>query len=130
MFSFTVVCSSRITSFPTKIQTPQFPFAYQQGKDCLWVIENTKGMILEITFKFFMLREYDEEKGCLDYLEIHEGDKKQEKYIGRFCGNNSPKKIRTKLNTLKLHFHSSEEKKFGWYMGFQAEIKEEGGLYI
>lgn len=83
-------------------------------------------MIIEINFKFFMLRENDDQEGCLDYLEIHEGDGKTERYIGRFCGGNNPGVINSKLNRVKLHFHSAEVKKYGWYMGFQADVIEKG----
>ena len=83
-------------------------------------------MIIEINFKFFMLRENDDQEGCLDYLEIHEGDGKTERYIGRFCGGNNPGVIKSKLNRVKLHFHSAEVRKYGWYMGFQADVIEKG----
>ena len=74
-------------------------------------------MQVELDFPFFALRELDEENGCLDYLEIHEGDGNTERFIGRYCGT-------------KLHFHASSSKKLGWYMGFQANVKQRGELLL
>ncbi|XP_066927328.1 bone morphogenetic protein 1 homolog [Clytia hemisphaerica] len=120
----TDICSHHIKQFPTRIQSPDFPFAYKKGQDCLWVIESDKGMQIELDFPFFSLRELDKERGCLDYIEIHEGDGNSEKFIGRFCGTNSPKKIISSLNQIKIHFHASKKKRLGWYLGFQANIKQ------
>lgn len=120
------MCSHQITDFPTKIRTPDFPFAYRKGQDCLWVIEANTGMQIELDFPFFSLREIDEEYGCLDYVEIHESDGNTERFIGRYCGSNKPQRIVSKLKKLKLHFHADKRERLGWYMGFQANIKQRG----
>ena len=38
---------------------------------------------VELDFEFFRLRNIDANEGCLDFLEIHEGNDKEEKFIGR-----------------------------------------------
>ena len=83
-------------------------------------------MQIELDFPFFSLRGLDQEQGCLDYIEVHEGDANTEKFVGRFCGNNSPKKIVSSLNQIKIHFHANRKQSLGWYMGFQASIKQKG----
>ena len=83
-------------------------------------------MQIDLDFPFFSLRDLDKEEGCLDYIEIHEGDGQSERFIGRFCGMNSPKKIVSSMNQIKIHFHASSKKRLGWYMGFQANIRQIG----
>lgn len=118
----TDVCSHRITKFKTKIQTPQFPIGYQPEQDCLWVIEAHRGYKIKVEFLFFSLRELDEQEGCLDYIEIHEGDGSTEKFLGRYCGSNNPGTVISNVKRMKIHFHASKERDLGWYMGFQAEV--------
>ena len=86
-------------------------------------------MQIEIAFPFFSLRGLDKEQGCLDYIEVHEGDANTEKFVGRFCGDNSPKKIVSSLNQIKIHFHADKKQSLGWYMGFQAFIKQKGKVF-
>jgi len=83
-------------------------------------------MQIELDFPFFSLRELDKEKGCLDYIEVHEGDGNSERFVGRFCGSNSPKKIVSTMNQIKIHFHADKRQRLGFYMGFKANIKQKG----
>ena len=87
-------------------------------------------MQIELDFEFFSLRELDKEKGCLDYIEVHEGDGNSETFVGRFCGSNSPKQIISTMNQIKIHFHADKRQRLGWYMGFQAIITQNGMMYF
>lgn len=125
-----VDCKYVITQMNGSISSPSYPTTYRENIDCVWQISAPKGFRIHITFDDFDLREVDEEKGCLDYLEIREGTKVSSKFLSLNCGRNFPDDISTNSNNLRIFMHAtSGTARRG--QGFKARYRMEGlcGLY-
>lgn len=82
---------------------------YDHNVTCVWIIKNTNSpaKVLNITFTKFKL---EASTNCVfDGLEIYDGPSKDYPRIGRFCGDELPKKkgnIITSFNSVYLLFRS------------------------
>ncbi|XP_029048305.2 cubilin isoform X2 [Osmia bicornis bicornis] len=79
------VCGGTYTSFKGKIASPGYPNTYPLNSECIWIINNSPGNKLSLTFSEFELQQ--SENCDLDYLEIRE-DSGIGKLLSTSCGTN------------------------------------------
>ena len=101
-------CGQRLKDPLGYIQSPGYPRAYPAGKDCVWQINAPSGFRIKIQFHVFHFREVDSSRGCLDFLEMREGDQPLSKFTGRYCGRNNPGVRVLRTDKLRLSLHSDE----------------------
>lgn len=71
----------------------------------MWLVTAPEGYNINLTFTDFEFSDVDSRQGCLDYLEIREGDGPMSKFIGRYCGQSHPGPVWAG-NTLRVSMHS------------------------
>lgn len=104
--SFSVTdCSQRLTDPHGLVQSPDYPRSFDPDLNCVWQISAPEGYRIKLTFSDFVFHDVDSRRGCLDYLELREGDRPLAKFIGRYCGNDSPGEI-ISSNNLRISMHS------------------------
>ncbi|XP_076628821.1 cubilin [Colletes latitarsis] len=79
-------CGGTYTSYPGVIASPGYPNSYPLNAECVWILENSPGNQLILTFKEFELQQ--SENCDLDYLEIRE-DSGIGKIINVLCGTDA-----------------------------------------
>ncbi|CAK9795155.1 Cubn [Anthophora quadrimaculata] len=112
-------CGGTYTSYQGQIASPGYPNIYPLNAECIWIVKNSPGNNLTLTFSQFELQKSD---NCdLDYLEIRENNG-----IGRllniFCGTDA-ETVKTG-STLWIKFKSDGD---DVGKGFVAEFKVTGG---
>lgn len=108
LFLYSADCSRQLENPQGYVQSPGYPRAYPAGKDCVWQINAPSGFRIKVQFSEFHLREVDSSRGCLDFLEMREGNLPLSKFTGRYCGRNNPGEMVLPSNRLRLSFHSQE----------------------
>lgn len=106
--------------------TPNFPSHYKPSTDCAWQIKVPKGYRISITFNVFRLQSVDNKKGCLDYVDLRDGDSPFSTFFGRFCGNNNPGNVTSTSNSFRVIFHSSSAHNEQAAIGFSASYERVG----
>lgn len=115
----TAACGGTYTSFQGKIASPGYPNTYPLNAECIWILNNSPGNKLSLTFSKFDLQQ--SENCDLDYLEIRE-DSGIGKLISISCGIN----IETVQSSAKLWIKfKSDGDDVG--KGFVAEYTVTGG---
>jgi len=66
------VCSTRLTEFSGVIESPNFPYSYESGTNCEWVIETTVGNTINASFSQFDLQPQVRGSCSADYIEVRE----------------------------------------------------------
>ena len=91
------ICGSNLTTPSGVITSPAYPEKYPDGSDCLYLISQADGILINITI--FMM---DIENSCnYDYLEIRDGISEYSPRLGKFCGNDIPSRpIKSSQNTI------------------------------
>ncbi|KOC70062.1 Cubilin [Habropoda laboriosa] len=121
-FTYSVLnsaCGGTYTSYQGKIASPGYPNTYPLNTECIWIIKNSPGNKLSLTFSEFELQQ--SENCDLDYLEIRE-DSGIGKLIATACGTDvNP--VQTGA-TLWMKFKSDGD---DVGKGFVAEFKVVGG---
>lgn len=119
-------CGGTYTSYKGKIASPSYPKSYPLNSECVWILNNSPGNTLKLSFDEFELQQ--SENCDLDYLEIRE-DTGSGKLLGVACGT-SIETIESS-RTLWIKFRSDGD---GVARGFVAEYQflgnsEVGGPY-
>jgi len=61
-------CTNHLKSYSGVIESPNFMKGYPGSQDCVWVVETTRGSVLNVSFSHFALEASD---NCeYDYLEV------------------------------------------------------------
>ena len=106
------------------IRSPNYPNAYERGKDCRTTIRFSNRILLR-----FLSFDVEEHSDCdYDYLIIYDGPDDSSSQIGtKLCGNTNPTEIESSGTTIHILFHtdSSEQRD-----GFQIQVLEFGKIII
>ena len=80
---------------------------------------------ISITFQTLDIEKY--ENSCkADYVEIYDGQSKESKLLGKFCGNDLPDRLVTSGNIASVHFSSDDSvEKLGFKLIYQP-VQEHG----
>ena len=101
------------------IASPNYPNSYPLNAECIWILENSPGNKLSLTFTDFELQQ--SENCNLDYVEIRE-DSGIGKLINTFCGTSTETVRTSKKLWMKFKSDGDDVGK-----GFAAEFKLIGG---
>ncbi|XP_053714419.1 cubilin isoform X1 [Synchiropus splendidus] len=77
---------------------------YDHSVSCTWVLRVQYNKIIRITFPFFHL---ENSANCnYDFLQINDGDNPSTNVLGKFCGENNPRELRSSHNSMYFWFRS------------------------
>ncbi|KAM8967772.1 neuropilin-1 [Pelodytes ibericus] len=103
-------CSRNYTSLNGVIKSPGFPEKYPNALECTYIIFAPKMTEIITEFESFELEPDSNAPGgrsCrYDYLEIWDGFPGVGPHIGRYCGQNTPGRIRSSTGILSMIFHT------------------------
>ncbi|XP_052759575.1 neuropilin and tolloid-like protein 1 [Galleria mellonella] len=91
---------------------------YYSNVHCVTVINGTESSVIELTFVDIFHIEYHPDC-AYDYLEIRDGSKGYSALLGKLCGHQFPRQIRTTGPYAWLKFHSDDTIE---YEGFHINI--------
>uniref|UniRef100_A0A2C9KBX8 Metalloendopeptidase n=1 Tax=Biomphalaria glabrata TaxID=6526 RepID=A0A2C9KBX8_BIOGL len=98
-------CGGQITEMKGNITSPSFPDNYPVSKVCTWYITAPKDNKIILIFTHFDI-EGNEDRCYFDYVSVNligDNDPRKTQY---FCGNNLPKPLLSKGNSMKIEFKS------------------------
>ncbi|XP_050985234.1 mannan-binding lectin serine protease 1 isoform X3 [Labeo rohita] len=118
-----VECNESVyTERSGEITSADFPKPYPKSSDCMYRIELEEGF--QITLQFddtFDIEDHPEATCPYDFVKINAGDKE----LGPFCGEQSPGKIQTGSNIVKIQFHSDNSgENLGWKLTYTSTGSE------
>ncbi|KAM9307917.1 neuropilin-1 [Gastrophryne carolinensis] len=103
-------CSRNFTAPTGVIKSPGYPEKYPNALECTYTIFAPKMSEIIVEFEGFELEPDTNAPGgrsCrYDYLEIWDGFPGVGPYIGRYCGQNTPGRIRSSTGILSMMFHT------------------------
>ncbi|XP_053324200.1 neuropilin-1 [Spea bombifrons] len=103
-------CSRNFTSLNGIIKSPGFPEKYPNALECTYILFAPKMSEIIMEFESFELEPDSNAPGgrsCrYDYLEIWDGFPGIGPHIGRYCGQNTPGRIRSATGILSMIFHT------------------------
>lgn len=102
-------CSRNFTAPSGVIKSPGYPEKYPNAIECTYTIFAQKMSEIIVEFEGFELEPDSNGPGraCrYDYLEIWDGFPGVGPYIGRYCGQNTPGRIRSSTGILTMIFHT------------------------
>ncbi|MEE6467128.1 hypothetical protein FKM82_007144 [Ascaphus truei] len=103
-------CSRNFTSSNGVIKSPGFPEKYPNSLECTYIIFAPKMSEIIMEFESFELEPDSNAPGGVfcryDRLEIWDGFPGVGPHIGRYCGQNTPGRIRSSTGILSMIFHT------------------------
>ncbi|XP_068091867.1 neuropilin-1 [Hyperolius riggenbachi] len=103
-------CSRNFTSSTGVIRSPGYPEKYPNALECTYTIFAPKMSEIVLEFEGFELEPDSSAPGgrsCrYDHLEIWDGFPGVGPHIGRYCGQNTPGRIRSSTGILSMVFHT------------------------
>ncbi|KAM4689297.1 LOW QUALITY PROTEIN: neuropilin-1 [Discoglossus pictus] len=103
-------CSRNFTSSSGVIKSPGFPEKYPNALECTYIIFAPKMAEIIMEFESFELEPDSNAPGGVscryDRLEIWDGFPGVGPHIGRYCGQNTPGRIRSSTGILSMIFHT------------------------
>ncbi|EDV28197.1 uncharacterized protein TRIADDRAFT_53561 [Trichoplax adhaerens] len=127
--SYTIGCGSTLTGFAGSISSPGYPRAYGRNVNCTWIISQTVGRTVRVTFSTFHIRTTSKCSG--DYIEFRNGDSLSSPIIGgRYCGDTAPLPIQSSDNKLLVRFVSGASGGgAGFRLSYQGQQLACGGTF-
>lgn len=123
LFFLETPCGKLLLGVEGEITSPGFPSTYPKNRRCVWQITTDPGKSIALGVKdgLFNVEEGSSINTCdNDYVAVYDGDGKNSRKIGPFCGNTS-RPFRTIHSTgrhLYIEFQSNSEIQ---YAGFKLE---------
>ncbi|MBZ3891922.1 Cubilin [Sciurus carolinensis] len=100
-------CGGILTGLYGSIKSPGYPGNYPPGRDCVWHVITSPGLLITFTFGTLSLEHHDD---CSkDYLEIRDGPLHQDPVLGKFCTTVSVPPLQTTGPFARIHFHSDTQ---------------------
>ncbi|XP_073319922.1 inactive serine protease PAMR1 [Pagrus major] len=92
--------------------------SYPTNAQCEWTVQVERGSRMELRFSLLSL---ESDHNCrYDYVEVRDGDTLNSPVIGRFCGDQLPRPIKSSGNVLHILFTSDGYNNFdGFVLTFQ-----------
>ncbi|XP_053548791.1 complement C1r subcomponent [Bombina bombina] len=115
-----VECSSQqFTEEYGFISSPGYPKPYPPNLNCNYSIRLEKGLIISLSFHgLFEIDSHPRARCPYDTLKIYSGGQLQD----TFCGNHSPKTLRTQSNSVDIVFQTDESgDSRGWRLKYRSE---------
>ncbi|XP_003222035.1 neuropilin-1 isoform X1 [Anolis carolinensis] len=103
-------CSRNFTSMSGVIRSPGFPEKYPNSLECTYIVFAPKMSEIILEFESFELEPDSNPPGGVfcryDRLEIWDGFPEVGPHIGRYCGQNTPGRIRSSTGILSMVFYT------------------------
>ncbi|XP_072174323.1 cubilin-like [Diadema setosum] len=100
--TYEISCGGVFTTAPGSIQSPYYPQAYPNSRECEYVITAGDGQVVTLTFSAFDIEDH---ASCqYDYLEVRDGASSSANLIATLCGAQIPAPITTTSNSMYLKF--------------------------
>ncbi|XP_036315022.1 cubilin [Pipistrellus kuhlii] len=100
-------CGGILTGTYGSIKSPGYPGNYPPGRDCVWRVITSPGLLITFAFGTLSLEHHDD---CSkDYLEIRDGPLSQDPVLGKFCTTLSAPPLQTSGPFARVHFHSDDQ---------------------
>ncbi|KAM5338742.1 cubilin [Glossophaga mutica] len=100
-------CGGILTGTYGSIKSPGYPGNYPPGRDCVWEVITSPGLLITFTFGTLSLEHHN---NCSkDYLEIRDGPLIQDPILGKFCTTLSAPPLQTTGPFARVHFHSDNQ---------------------
>uniref|UniRef100_A0A8D0L4D1 Neuropilin n=1 Tax=Sphenodon punctatus TaxID=8508 RepID=A0A8D0L4D1_SPHPU len=103
-------CSRNFTSLNGVIKSPGFPEKYPNSLECTYIVFAPKMSEIILEFESFELEPDSNPPGGVscryDRLEIWEGFPDVGPHIGRYCGQNTPGRVRSSTGILSMTFYT------------------------
>ncbi|XP_075408563.1 cubilin [Tenrec ecaudatus] len=123
-------CGGRLTGAYGSITSPGYPGNYPSGRDCVWKIMSTPGLLITFTFGTLSLEHHAD---CSkDFLEIRDGPMQTDPVLGKFCTTLSTPPLQTTGPLARIHFHSDAQiSDQGFHINFLTSPSDLpcGGIY-
>ncbi|KAH8397987.1 hypothetical protein KR222_008302, partial [Zaprionus bogoriensis] len=111
-------CGGSIFTSTGMLHSPNFPLPYAGGLDCVYQLNAPEGEQLELQVEFFQLRA---SPNCTDdWLEVRNGGSAQSPLLGRFCGEQMPRRLPSFSHQFHLHFHTQQQASASSARGFRV----------
>ncbi|XP_065052552.1 cubilin-like isoform X5 [Rhopilema esculentum] len=92
---------------------PGYPGNYEDSQSCEYIIRTGRNRKLALDFDLFDLEITSDCR--YDYIEIRDGELPSDKLIGKYCGKDDVKGIRSTGNSLNIRFRSDQTSNFKGY---------------
>ncbi|XP_062981518.1 neuropilin-1 isoform X2 [Elgaria multicarinata webbii] len=103
-------CSRNYTSMSGVIKSPGFPEKYPNSLECTYIVFAPKMSEIILEFESFELEPDSNPPGGVfcryDRLEIWDGFPEVGPHIGRYCGQNTPGRVRSSTGILSMVFYT------------------------
>ncbi|XP_066483013.1 neuropilin-1 isoform X2 [Tiliqua scincoides] len=103
-------CSRNFTSMSGVIKSPGFPEKYPNSLECTYIVFAPKMSEIILEFESFELEPDSNPPGGMfcryDRLEIWDGFPEVGPHIGRYCGQNTPGRVRSSTGILSMVFYT------------------------
>ncbi|XP_042541866.1 cubilin [Dipodomys spectabilis] len=100
-------CGGILNGTYGSIKSPGYPGNYPPGRDCVWRILTSPGLLITFTFGTLSLESHED---CnKDYLEIRDGPLPQDPVLGKYCTTLSVPPLKTTGPFARIHFHSDTQ---------------------
>ncbi|XP_028411936.1 tolloid-like protein 2 [Dendronephthya gigantea] len=112
-------CGQSFLCSPGTLKSPDYPSRYPNSMSCTWTIFSTIGQKVLLQFSLFKLESHP---SCAwDYLDVYDGDSKHAPRLGRFCGDNFPKRLVSSGSKLHLVFYADNNmREEGFILNFTS----------
>lgn len=119
----------RLKSKSGNLASYNYPLAYDENVECVWVIYVDTDYNIKLSFDFFNLSRSTD---CAeDYVEVRDGQFDTSDLVGKFCGSGKPESITSDSWDLHVKFKSSGKKKYpGFKASYETKSKYEWGNRI
>lgn len=97
-------CGGNLFGVTGMVMSPGYPLRYAGNLDCVWILNVPQSERLEVQRELFQLHATQNCSG--DWVEVRNGGSKESPLLGRFCGDNMPRRIPSFTNQLYIHFHT------------------------
>ncbi|CAD1477837.1 unnamed protein product, partial [Heterotrigona itama] len=104
---YETLCENKLHGFYGSIESPNFPYKYEQNLNCSWTIDAPIGNRVNITFSHFDLEGPGNENTCsYDYLQVSEGFRDTPSHeLAKLCNSDVlPAKIHSKEHQVFVKF--------------------------
>lgn len=102
-------CGGLIHTQRGNFTSPNFPKSYNNNVECVWIIEQIYGYLIQV--EFLGRFEVEQDGSCSkDYVQIDDMEEDNSwKLRNKFCGSTRPPTLISKTNKLRVIFHSNEQ---------------------
>merc|ERR1711937_118943 len=102
-------CGGEFEGAAGELQSPNYPFAYNNNTDCLYILRTSIGSTLDINFIDFNLEGSYDWSCSYDWLQIFDGPGTQYNSLTpRLCGTSLPDPVSTSSHEAALRFRTDD----------------------